>query len=65
MDRRALTLKAKIQKHRLKTENLDPRKWMRQETVDGFADFILNKHSDRETDNSFDNQEMCEYVQHN
>ncbi|KAI9521573.1 hypothetical protein NQZ68_003727 [Dissostichus eleginoides] len=58
MDRRALTLKAKIQKHRLKTENLDPRKWMRQETVDAFADFILNKHSDRETDNSFDNQEM-------
>ncbi|XP_033978350.1 ankyrin repeat and death domain-containing protein 1A [Trematomus bernacchii] len=58
MDRRALTLKAMIQKHRLKTENLDPRKWMRQETVDAFADFILNKHSDRETDNSFDNQEM-------
>ncbi|XP_010782796.1 ankyrin repeat and death domain-containing protein 1A [Notothenia coriiceps] len=58
MDRRALTLKAKIQKHRLKTENLDPRKWMRQETVDAFADFILNKHSDGETDNSFDSQEM-------
>lgn len=65
MKRRALTLKAKIQKHHLKTENVDPRKWMTQETVDAFADFILNKHSDRETDNSFDNQEMCEYVQHN
>ncbi|XP_033946255.1 ankyrin repeat and death domain-containing protein 1B [Pseudochaenichthys georgianus] len=58
MERRALTLKAKIQKHHLKTENLDPRKWMTQETVDAFSDFILNKHSDRETDNSFDNQEM-------
>ncbi|KAK5871361.1 hypothetical protein PBY51_004246 [Eleginops maclovinus] len=58
MERRALTLKAKIQKHSPKTENLDPRKWMRKETVDAFGDFILKKHSEKETDNSFDNREM-------
>lgn len=51
-----------IKKHRPKTENLDPRKWMKQETMRGFADFILNKDSDKETDNSFDNKEMCEYA---
>ncbi|TDH12712.1 hypothetical protein EPR50_G00049720 [Perca flavescens] len=58
MERRALALREMIKKHRPKTENLDPRKWMRQETVRGFADFILNKDSDKETDNSFDNKEM-------
>ncbi|XP_078106674.1 ankyrin repeat and death domain-containing protein 1A [Sander vitreus] len=58
MERRALALRAMIKKHRPKTENLDPRKWMRQETMRGFADFILNKDSDKETDNSFDNKEM-------
>ncbi|XP_044050943.1 ankyrin repeat and death domain-containing protein 1A [Siniperca chuatsi] len=58
MDRRALALKAMIKKHRPKKEDLDTRKWMRQETVRGFADFILNKHSDNDTDNSYDNKEM-------
>ncbi|XP_040899234.1 ankyrin repeat and death domain-containing protein 1B isoform X2 [Toxotes jaculatrix] len=58
MERRALALRAMIQKHCPKKENLDPRKWMREETVRGFADFIMNKHSDKETDSSFDNKEM-------
>ncbi|XP_032372061.1 ankyrin repeat and death domain-containing protein 1B isoform X1 [Etheostoma spectabile] len=58
MERRALALRTVIKKHRPKTENLDPRKWMRQETVRGFADFIMNKDSNKETDNSFDNKEM-------
>lgn len=43
-----------IQKHRLKKENLDPRNWMRQE-------FMVNKQSDEDEDNSFDTKEMCEY----
>ncbi|XP_038560445.1 ankyrin repeat and death domain-containing protein 1B-like [Micropterus salmoides] len=46
-----------IKKHCPKKDNLDPRKWMRQETVRGFTDFILNKDLD-DTDNSFDNKEM-------
>ncbi|KAM9360086.1 uncharacterized protein ankdd1b [Symphorus nematophorus] len=58
MERRALALKAMVKKHRPKKEDLDPRKWMRKETVRGFTDFILNKHSDIDTDNSFDNKEM-------
>ncbi|XP_031704708.1 ankyrin repeat and death domain-containing protein 1A [Anarrhichthys ocellatus] len=58
MERRALDVKTMIKKHQPKTENLDPRKWMREETVRGFTDFILNKHSETETDNSFDNKEM-------
>lgn len=62
MERKTLALRAMIKKHCPKKETLDPRKWMRQETVRGFADFVLNKHSDEETDNSFDNKEMCEYI---
>ena len=60
MERRALALKAMVKKRFPKKENLDPRKWVRQETVRGFADFVLNKDSE-DTDNSFDNKEMCEY----
>lgn len=59
MERRALALKAMVKKRIPKKENLDPRKWVRQETMRGFADFVLNKDSD-DTDNSFDNKEMCE-----
>ncbi|XP_023137265.2 ankyrin repeat and death domain-containing protein 1B [Amphiprion ocellaris] len=58
MERRALALKAMMKKHRPKKENLDARTWVRQETVKGFSDFVRNKHSDKETDNSFDNNEM-------
>ncbi|XP_049435757.1 ankyrin repeat and death domain-containing protein 1A [Epinephelus fuscoguttatus] len=58
MERRALALREMIRKHRPKRENLDPRKWMRMETVSGFAEFILNKNSDKDTDDSFDNKEM-------
>lgn len=43
-------------------ENLDPRKWMKREHVKGFTDFITSQHSDKYTDNSFDNKEMCEYL---
>lgn len=62
MEKKALTLQAMIKKHYPKKENLDPRKWITQETVKGFADFVLDKNSDKETDNSFDNKEMCEYT---
>ncbi|XP_070760393.1 ankyrin repeat and death domain-containing protein 1B [Enoplosus armatus] len=58
MERKAVALREMIKRHRPKKEDLDPRKWMRQETVKGFADFILNKHSDNNTDNSYDNKEM-------
>ncbi|XP_029017328.1 ankyrin repeat and death domain-containing protein 1A [Betta splendens] len=58
MEKKASTLKAAIKKHRPKKENLDPRKWMRQETVKGFADFLLDRNSDKDTDDSFDNKEM-------
>ncbi len=62
MERRALALRAMVKEHFPKKEDLDPRKWMREETVRGFADFILNKHSDKDTDKSFDDKEMCEYA---
>ncbi|KAM3868092.1 uncharacterized protein ankdd1b [Diretmus argenteus] len=57
MQRRTLALRERMKNHPLK-ENLDPRKWVRPETAKGFTDFVLNKHSDKETDNSFDNKEM-------
>ncbi|KAM4576696.1 ankyrin repeat and death domain-containing protein 1A [Odontesthes bonariensis] len=56
MERRALALKTMIKERGPKKDNLDPRKWVRPGTVGGFAD--LNKHSDKETDDSFDNKEM-------
>lgn len=62
MEKKALALKAMIKKHGPKKQNLDPRKWMRQETVKGFADFMLDRNSDKGTDDSFDNKEMCEYT---
>lgn len=57
-----MALKRMIEKHSPKKENLDPRKWIRPETVRGFSDFALKKHSNKETDNSFDDVEMCEYA---
>lgn len=62
MERRAVALRAMIKKHHPKKENLDPRTWMREETLRGFADFIRNKHSDKDTDTSFDTKEMCKYT---
>lgn len=62
MERKSLALRALIKNHSPNKEDLDPRKWMRGETVQGFADFVLNKDSDKETDNSFDNKEMREYT---
>lgn len=41
-------------------ENMDPQKWMQKETIRGFTDFILNKHTEQEADSSYDNKEMCE-----
>ncbi|XP_071755903.2 ankyrin repeat and death domain-containing protein 1A [Centroberyx gerrardi] len=58
MESGAVTLRERMKKHAPKKENLDPRTWVRPETVRGFTDFILHKHSDKETDNSFDNKEM-------
>ncbi|XP_026198084.1 ankyrin repeat and death domain-containing protein 1B [Anabas testudineus] len=58
MQKGALALKTMIKKHCPKKENLDPRKWMSQGTVKGFADFVLDKNSDKDVDNSFDNKEM-------
>lgn len=52
-------LRDMVRRHRPKREDLDPRKWMKREHVKSFADFILSQHSDRDTDNSFDNKEMC------
>lgn len=58
MERRTTALREMVRKHCPKKENLDPRKWMRQESVRGFTDVILNKRSDQETDDGFDNKEM-------
>ncbi|XP_029367255.1 ankyrin repeat and death domain-containing protein 1A [Echeneis naucrates] len=58
MERRTLALRAMINKHCPKKENLDPRTWVTEETVKGFADFIMNKNLDKDTDTSFDNKEM-------
>ncbi|TNN74278.1 hypothetical protein EYF80_015521 [Liparis tanakae] len=58
MEKKAKELKAMMKKHRPKAEDLDPRKWIKEETLAGFADFISNRHSDREVDTSFDNSVM-------
>lgn len=48
-----------VKKHCPKKEDLDPRKWMTRDKVKGFAD-LLHHNSDKDTDKSFDNNEMCE-----
>ncbi|XP_072244169.1 ankyrin repeat and death domain-containing protein 1A [Leuresthes tenuis] len=58
MERRALALKTMIKERGPKKDNLDPRRWVRPETIRGFSDFVLNKHSDKDTDDSFDSKEM-------
>ncbi|XP_037834562.1 ankyrin repeat and death domain-containing protein 1A isoform X2 [Kryptolebias marmoratus] len=58
MERRVGALRTMIKERCPKKEDLDPQKWMRKETVRGFADFILNKHSEQEADSSYDNKEM-------
>lgn len=62
MERSSSGLREMVRKHRPMRENLDPRKWMKREHVKGFTDFITSQHSDKYTDNSFDNKEMCEYL---
>lgn len=55
-----LSLRDRMQNLSLKKENLDPRTWVRPEIVKGFTDFIRNKQTDKDTDRSFNNKEMCE-----
>lgn len=55
-------LRERIRNHRPRKEDLDPRKWMKHERVKAFTDIITSQHSDQDTDNSFDNKEMCEYL---
>ncbi|XP_036954061.1 ankyrin repeat and death domain-containing protein 1B isoform X1 [Acanthopagrus latus] len=62
MERRALALKEMVEKRCPKKETLDPRKWVRQETMKGFVDFVLNRDSD-DTDSSFDSKEMLLYTE--
>lgn len=59
MERKALAVRAMVKKHCPKKEDLDPRKWMTRDKVKGFAD-LLHHNSDKDTDKSFDNNEMCE-----
>lgn len=62
MERKGLALRAMMRKHRPKQEDLDPRSWRKRDIGRGFADFILHQHSDKDEDNSFDNEVMCEYA---
>ncbi|XP_055017977.1 ankyrin repeat and death domain-containing protein 1B isoform X2 [Boleophthalmus pectinirostris] len=39
-------------------KTLDSQKWVGQDSVKAFTDFVLNKNSDKEPDQSFDNKEM-------
>ncbi|XP_072288676.1 ankyrin repeat and death domain-containing protein 1A [Eucyclogobius newberryi] len=39
-------------------KTLDPREWVRQDSVKAFTDFVLNKNLDMEQDQSFDDKEM-------
>ncbi|KAM9811195.1 uncharacterized protein ankdd1b [Neosynchiropus ocellatus] len=51
MERKVLALKATMEKHRLKKENLALK-------VKGLTDFVLHKQKETEKESSFDNQEM-------
>lgn len=62
MEKKALALRAMVKKHRPKKDDLDPRKWLSPETRMGFADFMFNQHTNRDVDNGFDNNQMCEYA---
>lgn len=55
-------LREMIRKHRPRKEDLDPRKWMNREHLKGLTDMMTSHNSDTDTDNSFDNKEMCEYL---
>lgn len=54
-----MAVRAMMKKHCPKKEDMDPRKWMTRDKVKGFTD-LLHHHSDKDTDKSFDNNEMCE-----
>ncbi|XP_027134293.1 ankyrin repeat and death domain-containing protein 1A [Larimichthys crocea] len=58
MEQKALALRSMVKKHLPTTEDINPRNWMKHENVREFADFILNKNMDIDTDDSFDNKEM-------
>lgn len=58
---RALAFRDMLKKQIKEKESLDPRNWMKDETLRGFADFIKHKHSDKDFDNSYDIKEMREY----
>lgn len=62
MEQKALALRSMVKKHLPTTEDINPRNWMKHENVREFADFILNKNMDIDTDDSFDNKEMGEYA---
>ncbi|CAN9513308.1 unnamed protein product [Ophioblennius macclurei] len=57
MQKRTLALREKVKSHSPPMENLDPRKWIKQETVDWFAEFLFNRTMSTEVDKSFDNKE--------
>ncbi|XP_028851603.1 ankyrin repeat and death domain-containing protein 1B isoform X2 [Denticeps clupeoides] len=58
MERRAQALRDRIlQSPVLKTENLNPKKWLKSQQVKGFTDFVLQRDAD-EDNSGYDNVEM-------
>lgn len=60
MEGASLGLREMIRNHRPRREDLDPRKWVNRERLKGFTGRITSQPSDKDTDDSFDNKEMCE-----
>lgn len=60
MEKRTLALGNLIKERRPKKGTLDPRKWMSQKNASEFDDFMYTKASDEDTDNGFNDEEMCE-----
>lgn len=55
-------LKAMVDKHRLHRHDLDAPKLGKREFLKEFGDLLLHHHQEKDTFDTFDNEEMCEYV---
>lgn len=55
-------LRAMVEKHRLQRYDPSIPKLGKREHLKEFGDLLLHPHQEKDTENAFDNNEMCEYA---
>lgn len=55
-------LRAMVEKHRLQRYDPSIPKLGKREHLKEFGDLLLHPHQEKDTENTFDNNEMCEYA---